>query len=146
MKCPNDGSELAPGKRHGVEVAHCGSCAGSWLTPRELDQLENVGFDLGDEEKGSLVFSSTPNPGRKCPECGEAMRSFAFRLYDLELEFCEGGHGYWLDGGEDDRVIELMMEEEARVKRSGAAEHQWTSLLGHLRSGSFIEKLKDLIR
>ena len=145
MKCPNCSAELTRSKRDGVDVDVCPSCKGLWLTRQELDQLENKAFDLGDEEKGSLVFSSTASQ-RKCPECGAAMRSFSYRLYDLELEFCGAGHGYWLDAGEDKRVLDLMKQEEARLKRSERAEDRWTSLLQHLRSHSFIDRIGDLFR
>jgi Zn-finger nucleic acid-binding protein len=145
MKCPNCGAELVETKRDGVDAQGCPACKGAWLSRQELDQLENKAFDLGDDEKGSLVFSSAPS-ARKCPQCGEPMRSFSYRLYDLELEFCEAGHGYWLDADEDKRVLDLMREEEARVKRSERAEDRWSSLLRHLRSHAFIDRLGDLMR
>jgi Zn-finger nucleic acid-binding protein len=145
MKCPNCSSGLTPTKRNGVDVAFCEACKGSWLTRQELEQLEDEAFHLGDDEKGTLVFNSVASE-RKCPECQQPMRSFSFRLYDLELEFCDAGHGYWLDAGEDKRVLDLMKEEEARLKRSGRAEHNWTSLLRHLRSHTFIDRLGGLLR
>jgi hypothetical protein len=30
-----------------------------WLSRQELEQLEDEVFDFGDDEKGSLIFSST---------------------------------------------------------------------------------------
>jgi hypothetical protein len=144
MKCPNCDAELAPAHLNGVDVELCPACHGSWLTREELEQLEDRTFDLGDDVKGTLVFSSEAS-GRKCPECSQPMRSFAYRLYDLELELCPDGHGYWLDANEDRRVMDLMKEEEARLKRSQHAEQHWTSHLRHLRSGSFIDKLRGLL-
>jgi Zn-finger nucleic acid-binding protein len=145
MKCPSCSAELVELKRDGVDAEGCPACRGTWLSRQELDQLENKAFDLGDDEKGSLVFSSTPSD-RKCPQCGEPMRTFSYRLYDLELEYCEAGHGYWLDADEDKRVLDLMREEEARVMRSVRAEDRWSSLLRHLRSHGFIDRLGDLLR
>jgi Zn-finger nucleic acid-binding protein len=145
MKCPNCGSELAPAKRHGVDVEACPSCKGLWLNVQELDQLEDAAFDLGDTEKGTLVFASEPSD-RACPECGKQLRGFQYRLYDLALEYCEAGHGYWLDAGEDDRVLALMREEENRLKRSTRAESLWAAHVRRLRTGDFLEKLRDLLR
>jgi len=68
-----------------------------------------------------------------------------YRLYDLPLEYCEQGHGYFLDAGEDDRVLNLMRQEEKRLKRSERAETLWAAHLKHLRSGAFLEKLKNLL-
>jgi Zn-finger nucleic acid-binding protein len=145
MKCPKCDVDLVAAKRDGIEVEVCPTCQGMWLTRQDLEHLEDEAFHLGDREKGSLVFSSTPTD-LKCPECGEPMRRFAYRLYDLDLEFCAAGHGFWLDADEDKRVLDLMKEEQARVKRSTSAEHHWASLLRHLRSGSLLEKLRDLLR
>jgi Zn-finger nucleic acid-binding protein len=145
MKCPNCESELAPARRHGVDVDACPSCKGLWLSAQELDQLEDEAFDLGDKEKGTLVFAAEPST-RLCPQCGQALQGFQYRLYDLPLEFCAAGHGYFLDAGEDDRVLALMREEETRLKRSGRAETHWAAHLRHLRSGDFFERLRNLLR
>jgi Zn-finger nucleic acid-binding protein len=145
MKCPNCATELAPAKRHGVDVEACPSCKGLWLSAQELDQLEDEAFDLGDAEKGTLVFAAEPSP-RACPECGRALQGFQYRLYDLPLEFCAEGHGYFLDAGEDDRVLTLMREEESRLKRATRAESLWAAHLRHLRSGDFFERLRNLLR
>ena len=145
MKCPDCKTDLAPAKHHGVDASECASCHGLWLTREELNQLEDETFDLGDEEKGTLVFRAFASP-RACPECGAALKGFQYRLYDLELEYCEAGHGFWLDADEDDRVLKLMKEEEARLKRSGRAEHTWAGHLRRFRSGSFLEKLRELLR
>jgi Zn-finger nucleic acid-binding protein len=144
MKCPDDGTELAPARHHGVDVDQCPSCKGMWLSPKELDALEDEGFDLGDREKGTLVFAAEPSP-RACPECGGSLQGFQYRLYDLPLEFCASGHGYWLDAGEDDRVLTLMREEETRLKRAERAEDRWAGQLRRLRAPGFFEKLRGLL-
>jgi Zn-finger nucleic acid-binding protein len=145
MKCPNCNTDLVQTKRSGVDVEYCQSCKGMWLSCQELEQLEDEAFDFGDEEKGSLIFSSTAAT-RKCPQCGKLMRRFQYRLYDLEMDFCEDGHGYWLDEGEDKRVLELMKKEEAGLERKVLAEDRWASHLQHLRSGSFLDKVRGLFR
>ena len=145
MKCPNCNSDLVQTKHSGIDVEYCQSCKGMWLTCQELEQLEDEVFDFGDDEKGSLMLSSTTTTC-KCPQCDKLMRRFQYRLYDLEMDFCEDGHGYWLDAGEDKRVLDLMKEEQARVKRSGRAQQTWASHLQHLRSHSIIEKVRDLFR
>jgi Zn-finger nucleic acid-binding protein len=142
MKCPNCGADLAPTKRDGVDVEFCSACKGMWLTSQELDQLENEVFDLG--KKGALVFNSEPS-NRACPECTGVLRRFHYRDYDLELEFCEAGHGYWLNAGEDKRVLELMRREEASLKRKFSAEDHWGAHLQHWRSRSFMDRLRDLL-
>ncbi|MGH6817957.1 MAG: zf-TFIIB domain-containing protein [Methylovirgula sp.] len=145
MKCPNCNTDLLQTKHSGVDVEYCQSCKGMWLSCQELEQLEDEVFDFGDDEKGSLIFNPTATT-RKCPQCGKLMRRFQYRLYDLEMDFCEDGHGYWLDADEDKRVLELMKKEEAGLERKVLAEDRWASHLQHLRSGSFLDKVRNLFR
>ena len=112
MKCPNCNTDLVPTKRNGIDLEFCNTCKGMWLSHQELKQLEDEVFDLGDDEKGSLMLGSTAT-NFSCPQCGKLMKRFGYRLYDLEMDFCEDGHGYWLDADEDKRVLELMKKEEA---------------------------------
>lgn len=145
MKCPTCDTGLSKGKRRGIDMDTCPTCKGMWLTRQELEQLEDEAFDLGDDKKGSLIFGSEPTT-RKCPQCGEPMRQFQYRDYDLALDFCEAGHGFWLDDGADKRVLELMEKEEAGLERKVLAEDKWASQLQRLRSGSFLDKVRDLFR
>ncbi|MGH7032141.1 MAG: zf-TFIIB domain-containing protein [Stellaceae bacterium] len=144
MKCPDCDVELVPGKRDGVEMETCPKCKGMWLTCQELAQLEDEVFDFGDGEKGSLTLGSTPTT-RKCPQCGTLMRSFEYRFYDLQMDFCEALHGYWLDAGEDKRVLELMRNEEKNLGRKVLAEDRFAAHLRYLRSGSVMDKIRDLL-
>ena len=142
MKCPNCDAELESTRRHGVEMDICPSCEGLWLTCQELDQLEDKVFDFGDDEKGSLMVESAP-ANLKCPQCSKLMRSFEYRFYDLAMDFCEDKHGFWLEAEEDKRVLELMKKEEKNLGRKVLAEDRFSAHLRYLRSGSFMEKLRD---
>ena len=145
LKCPKDGSDLTPATRHGVSVNLCAACKGMWVSPQAFDALENTAFDLDEHAKGTLVFSSAPTDA-KCPECDAALKRFNYRLFDLELEFCDNQHGYWLDAGEDTRVLELMKKTEAGIDRETTAEDRWARTLKHMHSGSFLDKVRDLFR
>lgn len=145
MNCPNCNSALVQKKRDGVEMEVCPSCQGMWLTSQELAELEDEVFDFGDDEKGSLMFGATPTT-RKCPQCDSPMKSFQYRLYDLEMEFCGAGHGYWLQADEDKRVLELMKKEEKNLGRKVLAEDRFAAHLQYLRSGSVMDRIRDLIR
>jgi len=114
MKCPNCDKDLVQTKRDNIEVEYCPSCHGMWLSRQELEGLEDEAFDFGDDEKGTLIFSATAT-SRKCPQCSKPMKRFKYRLYDLEMDFCEDGHGFWLDADEDKRILALMKEEEVNL-------------------------------
>lgn len=62
------------------------------------------------------------------------------------MDYCEDGHGYWLTQDEDERVLELMKKEEKGLGRKVLAEDRWAAHLKYLRSGSFRDKVRDLIR
>ena len=143
MKCPNCNADLVQNKRDKVEMEICPSCQGMWLTRQELTQLEDEVFDFGDDEKGSLMLGSSPST-RKCPQCNKAMSTFQYRLYDLDVDFCPDQHGYWLDADEDKRVLELMKKEEKNLGRAVLAEDRFAAHLQYLRSGSFMDRLRDL--
>jgi Zn-finger nucleic acid-binding protein len=145
MKCPHCNVDLAHAKHSGIDVEYCQSCKGMWLNCQELEQLEDEVFDFGDDEKGSLMLGSTAT-NSKCPQCGKLLREFQYRLYDLEMDYCEDGHGYWLTEDEDKRVLELMKKEEKDLGRKVLAEDRWAAHLQYLRSGSFMDKVRDLIR
>ncbi len=89
---------------------------------------------------------SAEDSGLTCPVCATGLKRFNYRLYDLELEFCSQGDGYWLDQGEDDRVIELMRKEEHAIDRSFDAEDRWRATMKHMHTPGFIDRLRDLLR
>ena len=119
----------------------CPQCKGMWLTPTELDQLENEVFS-NEANKGSLYITSYET-AFKCPVCSAPLKEFDYRFFDLQLECCPE-HGFWLDKDEDDQILELMRGEEARVKRKFGTEASWAKYINHLRSPSFFTKVKDL--
>src|ERR1700733_4493516 len=142
MKCPNCNAELAPAKRDGVDMDVCPSCKGMWLSRQELEQLEDKAFDLGDDKKGSLMLEAVDDSAHKCPQCSQPMRTFDYREYDLELDFCGAGHGFWLNADDDKKVLALMKKEEAGFARKVVAEQKWAGHLQWMRSGSFLAKDK----
>jgi Zn-finger nucleic acid-binding protein len=114
-----------------------------WLSSQELAELEDEVFDFGDDEKGSLMFGETPTT-RKCPQCSKLMEAFQYRLYDLEMDFCTEGHGYWLEADEDRRVLDLMRKEEHNLGRKVLAEDRFGAHLRYLQSGSLMDRIRDL--
>lgn len=134
MNCPKCGNELVQKYYKGmIEVDSCPNCRGMWLDFDELDRLEDVVFD-DDAHKGSLVHSQVPTQF-SCPHCASAMYEFQYRLYDLRLDYCrENGHGFWLDAGEDERVIGIMRQRAQDMQRKSDAELEWTQVLKNMHS------------
>jgi Zn-finger nucleic acid-binding protein len=67
-------------------------------------------------------------------------------MNSLRLDYCENQHGFWLDAGEEERVLQLMKDREKDMKRKFEAEAEWDRTLQRFRSKSFWRKLTDLFR
>ncbi len=129
MKCPKCETQLVQKYYKGsIEVDYCPNCRGIWLDFHELDRLEDMGFD-GDAYKGSLVHHPAPT-NYPCPVCAANLHEFQYRLYDLKLDICaEHQHGFWLDAGEEERVVEIMRERNAQTAHKLDAEQEWKRML-----------------
>lgn len=134
MNCPKCTTGLVKKYYKGmIEVDYCPQCRGMWLDFHELDRLEDMGFD-NDSHKGSLVHHSTPTKF-PCPVCAAHLHEFQYRLYDLKLDICaEHDHGFWLDAGEDERVVAIMRERNKQTHRKLDAEDEWKQTLKHLHA------------
>ena len=144
MDCPRCSVSLESKSYKGIDVDKCPQCEGLWLDHPELDQLEDTVMD-DDASKGTTVYAVRPSD-ISCPKCDGPMRIFNYRAYNLPIDECESQHGFWLDGGEEKRVLELMGQRIKDLKRSSAAEEDWGKLLNRLKSKAFSDKLKGLFR
>ncbi|MEW5827921.1 MAG: zf-TFIIB domain-containing protein [Chloroflexota bacterium] len=141
MNCPKCAYELVNKYYKGMfEVEYCPNCRGMWLDFDELDTLEDVRF-RDDDLKGSLVHRAEPT-GFRCPRCDQALHQFEYRLFGLKLDYCpDNSHGFWLDAGEDERVIAIMQQRAAEVQRKQDAESEWRQVLKKIKSKSFFDEL-----
>jgi Zn-finger nucleic acid-binding protein len=143
MQCPNCNHQLETVTDKGIEVDQCSKCGGKWLDFKELGEMESAVLP-DEEERGTLVWDERPSE-KKCPRCGKNMAAFNYRLNDLELDYCEALHGYWLDKGEEERVLDEMRERADNVDRKSKVETEWTKHLTRLRSPSFFRKLIGML-
>ncbi len=144
MNCPRCSTELTTETYRGIEVDRCPHCEGMWLDYAELDQLEDTVMDE-DRLKGTMMVRSDGSE-LPCPRCSGPMRWFRYRYYNLELDFCEVEHGFWLDKGEEKRVLEIMEQRTKDLKRSASAEVEWGRFVSSLKSRSFKDRLKGMFR
>lgn len=134
MKCPKCATPLVKKYYKGsIEIEYCPNCRGMWLDFHELDRLEDMGMDV-DPYKGSLVHHPEPTKF-PCPVCDVPLHEFQYRLYDLKLDICaEHEHGFWLDAGEDERVVEVMRQRNQQTHRKISAEAEWKGVLKRLHT------------
>lgn len=74
------------------------------------------------------------------------MQTFDYRGWDLQLDLCDQQHGFWLDSGEERRVLDLMKERIKDLDRSASADAQWAKFLQKAKSRSFFDKVKGLFK
>ncbi len=144
MECPRCKSSLKAEAHKGISVDRCPKCQGIWLDYSELDELEDTVMEE-DSAKGAMMFRSHGSD-LLCPKCSETMEWFRYRHYDMEVDFCKQEHGFWLDKGEEKRVVEIMQQRSKDLKRSASAEVQWDSFLAGMKSKGFMSKMRDLFK
>jgi Zn-finger nucleic acid-binding protein len=129
LKCPRDGAPLTLGKEQNIEVDRCPTCSGAWYDDAELAELEASVTRDDDHLAGTVEYAKRTSE-IDCPACGTRMRAFNYRAYNLELDACEDGHGFWLDAGEAARVREVMKERVSGMRRHASAQRAWNKAKG----------------
>ncbi len=104
-RCPVDGEPLVICELDGVEVDFCPRCGGLWLDRGELDL---IAARAGSQPVETAIAAAAGAPGahpseRTCPRCARKMTTL--ESGGVELERCRRGDGYWLDGGELEKLI-----------------------------------------
>ena len=140
MKCPRDSTELLIETHRGIEVDHCPTCNGRWLDHHELDALEGT-VASEEDRSGTIEYAKRPSE-LKCPVCGEQMRAFNYRAYNLEIDTCHEEHGFWLDAGEEGKVRDVIEERVRGLARAASAEEAWGRMLGRVGGGGVWNNIK----
>ncbi len=143
MICPRDGNELRTETEHGITIDRCHACHGAWYDYDELAELEST--VAGDEQRAGMIDYAKHQSVLPCPSCSQTMHAFNYRAYNLELDACAEGHGFWLDAGESERVRAIMQERGHGLRRAGSAQKAWTRAKGR-KSGGVIDQIKGLFR
>ena len=143
MDCPHCKIALDERKHRSLEVDHCVQCKGLWLDFDEMDLLEDSA-NRDEVQKGTRDYAKRSSD-LPCPHCGTLMDTFNYRAHNLPIEQCPNGHGYWLDKGEEERVLELMKQRSRDLRRSESAEEQWARFMERGgKRGGFLDRIKDL--
>ncbi len=143
LKCPRDGAELKIEHHHDIEVDHCPTCNGRWLDHHELDLLESTVAPHEDQRRATIEYAKRPSE-LNCPVCGEQMRAFNYRAYNLEIDTCHDEHGFWMDAGEEGRVRDIMEDRVRGLERSASAEEAWGKFLGRVGQRSVWDQIKGM--
>ena len=142
MNCPRCNVALNEKKFKDIDIDHCPDCKGLWLDFHEMDQLEDHSMD-DDNAKGMIGYARRESD-ITCPHCNEVMETFNYRAHDLPIDHCKNEHGYWLDAGEEKKILDVMKQRVSDLKRADSAEDSWSKFLERGGTRSFLTKVKDL--
>lgn len=112
MNCPKDNTPLETHTVHSVTVDECPDCRGFWFGEKELEQAK----DAADPDLRWLDFDLWSNREelradwslRKCPQCGATMMQIAYADTGVTVDYCQEGHGVWLDAGEFEEIVAAL--------------------------------------
>jgi len=122
MKCPACTTRLRVMKTDEMLVDVCKyGCGGIWL-----DRSEYKKTDQQNETAGQALLHIERNPDikvdsskrRNCPRCETIVMARRFSSFkrQVEIDTCPYCGGYWLDGGELERIRSLFNSEQDRYK------------------------------
>ena len=120
MNCPRDGANLESQTIDGTRLDACPTCAGLFLDHGELNQLTDP--TPGDIEFSTVDLDSFNHDdsyqATSCPRDQSTMRKVDFNVDTaIILDYCSTCRGFWLDGGELDRIRTEVKE----LNEAGAA-------------------------
>ena len=142
MNCPRCNVALNEKKFKNIDIDHCPDCKGLWLDFHEMDQLEDHSMD--DDNAKGMIECARRESDIPCPHCNEVMETFNGRAHELPIDHCKNEHGYWLDAGEEKKVLDVMKQRVSDLKRVESAEDSWSKFLERGGTRSFLTKVKDL--
>ena len=144
LNCPRHGTALEHTRRHDIDVDRCPTGDGIWLDHNELEILEEHAAD-DSLVKGQMRYGQHESEF-ECPHCGNNMVRFRYRAYNLEVDECPDQAGFWLDKGEDAKILNIIKQRASNLNRSKAAEKVWHNVRRSGRGKSFIDRLKGIFR
>ncbi len=72
------------------------------------------------------------------------METLKYGAHDLQNDHSKNEQGYWLDAGEEKKVLDVMKQRVSDLKRVESAEDSWSKFLERGGTRSFLTKVKDL--
>lgn len=116
MNCLNCGTEMTTNqvvtKKDSISYNMCDRCGSLWLDTGDLDRMA---FDVtGSIEYCEEIGTDEPEKKpKKCPRCDNFILSKVKFLEsdDIQLHLCRNCGGFWLDGGELNKIDKELAED-----------------------------------
>jgi Zn-finger nucleic acid-binding protein len=144
VECPIDKGLLEQVTEGRIALERCPKCKGEWFSPQAFGALELAASDSNAVE-GTIEFEERPS-AKVCPVCSKSMVAFDFRGQAVELNACPAGDGFWLDGGTERQVREVMRQRERDLERADRAARSWNRERLRGFTPTILDRLRDLLR
>lgn len=113
--CPGCKQALQPSELGSSAIQRCAGCNGVWMGFEAFDAVPGLPAEqlesYKQEADSGFTLSASRSP-RQCPNCNNSMINFHFRS-QVWLDWCEEGHGMWLDRGELALVHQIRDEAQS---------------------------------
>lgn len=120
IKCPTPGPLVQVALQDDVTVDACRACKGIFFDEGELGTFLQLSKDVPDLDKRLADAPDTVG----CPKCQQAMKELHWtRDRDLEVDYCQGCSGVWLDGGEISEARDMAQQQD--LKQLRLMRHLW---------------------
>jgi Zn-finger nucleic acid-binding protein len=137
MICPICKSDMIVIEYSKIELDYCASCHGVWFDSGELELLlESTGIDSTHPLLSDILNSKEAKSSekkRRCPLCGKKMQKVTIGQQNgILIDVCKQGEGLWLDGGELNQLIRLLVDKSSSETES---KQQVINFLGEVFKG-----------
>lgn len=111
LPCPRCSEEMnvhhvhPPDHERPIAIDQCGRCGGVWMDKGEANLICPLVAYLDKRHVEITGLGSLGGGIAACPRCAEV--PYEFRLLDIEVDYCPGCAGVWLEGHEADGRLAL---------------------------------------
>lgn len=120
MQCPKCSVALRQtdlGEYGFVILDTCAKCKGAWFDQGELNRLDESVWTNMEEHTFHEVEGD--HHAAVCPKCNVPLTPLSpADAQDLIVDRCSSCNGFWLDGGELDRIIDIANRVDAELERT----------------------------
>ena len=117
MQCPVCNVALRQtdlGEHRFVVLDKCETCKGTWFDEGELDRLDESVWTNIEEHTFHEVEGDHQSVA--CPKCSVPLTPLSpTDAQDLIVDRCSSCNGFWLDGGELDRIVDIAGHVDAEL-------------------------------
>jgi Zn-finger nucleic acid-binding protein len=117
--CPRCNLPLSSETHGDIVMEHCDRCGGWWMDPDDLKAiLDTIQLPVEGQTVRAGVDLTGVQEDAPCPRCGVPMEPFNYAGDSgILLDRCRSCGGLWLDGGDLERVLQVVSAAKQEAPR-----------------------------